>query len=493
MTLDTMPRRKRMKRKMSVLLAATLFAATPALSAETKPAANDFNCDFDPACEVSPGIYGNLSAPATSKFNLSIGGFIKADYVYNSANYGATGFLSPTNSPKDSSIASKKDQSLFSIRQSRLWFRSTGPNLFSAKTSAYLEFDFHNTNNSLNNSENLNATPRIRHAYGLLNWGTTQLLFGQTSDTHSFLTNANFFDFSGGAQAGFVSNTRNAQIRLTQRFDLDKDKNNAITAAFAVQQPYQNNYNNTGTTATAGQTISVTSTSVADTWGGLPAFSGKLAFTSKSLGSGPILYGQGFSPLTIGVSGLYGSSKIYTYANTTTAERHTKNVDSYYGALYAFLPIISSKDGRNRANTLSFEAQTYLAANVKDATAYQFIGQNATTTSDSRINPARGFGIATSLIYFPTQNIGLSGGYGRRQILAAHDYTNISNVERYNQMYFVNAAYDLNAAIRVGLELLHFDTAYGNVATVKDTASSLYGTSKKGTSETVRVSLYYYF
>jgi hypothetical protein len=60
-------------------------------------------------------------------------------------------------------------------------------------------------------------------------------------------------------------------------------------------------------------------------------------------------------------------------------------------------------------------------------------------------------------------------------------------------MYFVNAAYDLNAAIRVGLELLHFDTAYGNVASGKDTASNTYGNAKMGKSDTVRVSLYYYF
>src|SRR6266568_589215 len=146
----TTTRRKSMIKRKSVVLAAALFAATPVLAAENGdkgPAQVPFNCDFAPACEVAPGIYGNLQAPATSKFNLSVGGFIKLDYAYNSVNFGHNySQMSPQAIPKTSSLANQRDQSTFSARQSRIWFKANGPTLLGAKTLSLLEFDFQDAN-----------------------------------------------------------------------------------------------------------------------------------------------------------------------------------------------------------------------------------------------------------------------------------------------------------------------------------------------------------
>src|SRR5512138_300047 len=134
-----------MKQRMSTLFAAALLAATPAMAADVPPANGSaqtpFNCDFEPACEVAPGYYGKISAPASSKFNLAIGGFIKLDAAYNSVNFGPTGYFTPNNVPKNSSLAGQKDQTIFSIRQSRLWFKLNGPTLLGAKTNGLIEFD----------------------------------------------------------------------------------------------------------------------------------------------------------------------------------------------------------------------------------------------------------------------------------------------------------------------------------------------------------------
>ncbi len=466
----TTPRRNKVKQHLSVVLAAALFAATPALAADPAPNnASPYNCDFDPACEVAPGFYGNLSAPTASKFNLTIGGFIKLDSAYNSTNFGPTGYFTPTNVPKDSSLPGKKDQYISSIRQSRLWFKSSGPTLLGAKTNALLEFDFSNTNNAKSSAENLNATPRLRHAYGNLDWGTTKLLFGQTGDIFGQLS-GNTLDFNSGSQAGFFGGTRTPQIRLTQQVDLNKD--NYLRFVVGIEQPYQSNYVDAGTNGAAGSTAG-------DSWGAKPNVAGQIAFISKALGVSPGYYGQSLNNFSIGLSGLYGNQEVLGNKDT---------IDSWGVSLYTFVPILKSADGKSRANTLTFEGQVYTAKNVNGATATQYV-----KNSSGNLDGAKGFGLGTNLIYFPTQNLGLSGGYGRRQADPASDYKGITNYERYNKTYFVNAIYDLNAAVRVGAEYQRFETAYGNVKDITTAGSPLGGTADKGTTNIARLSLYYFF
>ncbi len=460
-----------MKKRLSTLLAAALLAATPAMAADAPPANGSaqipFNCDFEPACEVAPGYYGNISAPASSKFNLSIGGFIKLDSAYYSTNFGPTAYFTPTNVPKNSSTAGQKDQTIFSVKQSRLWFKASGPTLLGAKTNGYLEFDFSNSNTDTTSSGNLNATPRLRHAYGNLDWGNTQVLFGQTSDLFGIIS-GNTIDFNSGSQAGFFGGTRNPQLRLTQRLNLNKD--NSINFSVAVQQPYQSNFNNNGTNGAPGSTAG-------DSWGAKPNVTAQALFISKALGVSPGYYGQSLKNFTAGFTGLVGNQEV---------AGNNKSLDSWGASFYTFVPIISSADGRSRANTLTFEGQAYLAANVNGATAAQYVG------TAGKLQEARGFGFGTHVIYYPIQNLGLSAGYGRRQASPTSDYK-FNNYERYNETYFANASYDLNAAVRVAAEYQRFETKYGNVTNVTTAGSPLGGLSSTGFANIGRFALYYFF
>ena len=67
-----------------------LLAAVPAMAEEPVPLEKPYNCDFEPSCEVAPGIYGAMSSPVTSKFKLSLGGYVKLDYAHNSNASGPT-------------------------------------------------------------------------------------------------------------------------------------------------------------------------------------------------------------------------------------------------------------------------------------------------------------------------------------------------------------------------------------------------------------------
>ena len=109
-----------MMMKILAVLAGVMMLAAPAMAAEIPQVATQapaYNCDYEPSCEVSPGVYGKMSSPVTSKFNLSIGGFARLDYAYNSQNLGNLGFLLPGGSlNRSGSVAEKQDQSIFTAR-----------------------------------------------------------------------------------------------------------------------------------------------------------------------------------------------------------------------------------------------------------------------------------------------------------------------------------------------------------------------------------------
>ena len=464
-----------MKQQLSVLLAAALFAATPALAADPAPV-NPFNCDFEPACEVAPGVYGSLNAPASSKFNLSVGGFIKLDYAYNSENFGPNGFYTNTRAPKNDSIEGKKDQSTFSARSSRLWFKSTGPALLGGKTSALLELDFSNSpvfgTAGVANTESFNATPRLRQAWANLDWGTTQLLFGQTGDTFG-LFNANTVDFNGGTQAAYGNGYRIPQLRLTQRVDIDK--NNSIKLVVSAQQPYQTNFNTSNTPIAAGNAVGA----AGDSWGAAPLIVGQALFVSKALGTSPIAYGFGQQNFTAGFFGAYGNQH-------GLGQKEDKTIDSWGTGFYTFIPVLASVDGKSRAKTLTFEGQAFVAANLNGYTAYQYTG----TAGD--LNSAKGFGIAGHLLFYPTDQLSINAGFGHRQAYNYDDYKGIKNFEKYNQTYFINTFYDLNAAVRVAVEYQRLDTKYGNIS-VPAPATATSGASQDGKVNSARLALYYFF
>ncbi|WP_243375122.1 hypothetical protein [Geotalea sp. SG265] len=471
--------------KKTAFLAAALFAATTAHGAENGngPAQVPYNCDFAPSCEVAPGIYGNLNAPATSKFNLSVGGFIKLDYAYNSVNFGHNySQMSPQALPKTSSLANQRDQSVFSARQSRIWLKANGPALLGAKTSSLLEFDFQDTNAAAT-TDFLNPSPRLRHAYANLDWGKTQFLFGQTADIFG-LAIASTIDFRGNGGTGFPG-TRNPQLRVTHRLALDK--NNSIKILAGVQTPYQDNNSITNTKGGPGGTNGTPGTAGAagDTWGALPNFAGQVLFISKALGVSPGAAGLIQNPFTAGFFGIYGNQDV---------NGNARRVDTWGIGFYTFVPLISSTDGKSREGTLTFEGQIYEAANLvtvagTSATAASLVGTPGNLTA------AKGYGLGSQLIYYPVQDLGISVGYGRRGALNYATYKNNSNFEKFNESLFANASYDLNAALRIAVEYQHLKTQYGNPVnvTANNGTSPLAGTSDFGQANVGRLAFYYFF
>lgn len=464
-----------MKSKVFGLMAAGILMAVPVDAQEVPQAtAPAYNCDFQPSCEVAPGLYGKISSPVQSKFNLSIGGFVKLDYAYNSVNFGKSGSVAPNSGaiPKSGSTAGNQEQSIFTARQSRFWLKVGGPQFLGAKTNALIEVDFYGDPSLANEGPQI----RMRHAYASLDWQKTQILFGQTWDIFGPMA-ANTQDFRHGSPYGLPNNPRVPQIRLTQRVDLDQS--NALRLVVGVQDPNQNDNNNT-----------MTQSGVSNNVGSAVNVAAQAMWVSKALGTAPGFWGLSMNSLTAGFFGLFGSQK----ATLATGD---KSVDSWGYGFYSFVPILKSTDGRSRVMTMALEAEAYMAANMafSNATSINFIGNTAVDP-----HAAKAFGMGAQLIFYPTQELGISAGYLRRNAYNFGDYANtlvngssITNYQKYNTNVFANISYDLNAAVRLAAEYEYLNTHYGNNLTAASTNTSFNSNSASGSANIFRIAMLYFF
>jgi hypothetical protein len=438
--------------------------------------------------------------PIMSKFKMSIGGFVKLDYVYNSTDLGSNaGMLAPASGliPRTSTPAGNSDQSIFTARQSRLWFKVAGPELYGAKTNALIEADFYGDYASGNNQSTESPTMRMRLAYGTVDWTNTQILFGQFWDTFGPMV-ASTVDFRSGAGWGAPNTPRVPQVRITQKYNISD--NNTISIALAAQNPTQNFVQTTGTgvvTGTPGQVF---------VSGGAVNGAGQLMFISKSLGVAPGYYGMAQNPLKVGIFGLLGQQSYNIYNTANQLFTTDKSYKSWGGGVYAFVPVLKSSDGKSRAGTASFEGQVYQGANMayNTATAYGIIRTSEifnTTPSLQTYGSAKGWGYAAQMIVYPTQELGVTFGTGKRQILNNESYrsmalstTPLNDRTTGNYQYYVNLAYDFNAAIRLSAEYQYLRTNYATVfplTTLDPTTGKHY--SDFGQSNTFRVAAFYFF
>ena len=450
-----------MKKSLSFIGAALLMAA-PAFADEVPQAA--FNCDYQPSCEVAPGIYGKMSSPVTSKFKMSIGGYVKLDYAYNSENLGSSGVISPSSGAMpskaltSSAAAANQSQSILSLRQSRLWFKVDGPTLLGAKTGSLIEGDFYGDNSAATESPMF----RLRLAYGTIDWANTQILFGQAYDMFAPML-ANTQDFRSGAPYGAPNSPRIPQIRLTEKLNITKD--DQVKFVLAVQDPAQTADNNSAAPTTYSSNVN---------------YDGQLSYVNKHLGTSPGYFGMSMNPMTLTLFGQYSKNRVLS---------NNQNIDSWgYGA-YAFVPVLKSQNGMDRTMTMSFEGQTYLAANMayNAATASTFLNSTAAATPPAgSLHAAKDWAATGQLIFYPTQNLGITGGWGARYAFDKSDYAHTASYQRFTQQVFANVSYDFNAAVRLAAEYQNMKTSYGN-------ANAVGGPSVIGDDNTARLCAYYFF
>jgi hypothetical protein len=298
---------------------------------------------------------------------------------------------------------------------------------------------------------------------------------------------ANTQDFRCGSTTGAPNNPRSPMIKLTQRVNLDQD--NQLQFVVGLTDPTQYGDN-------SGPGLPTT-----NAYGAGLNYAGQLFFVSKAMGVAPGYFGLANQPFKIGFFGEYGNEHLHP--NTTPALSINEAVDTWgYGA-YLFAPILKSSDGKSRAMTMSFEGQVYEAANMNynGATAAQFAnggtvaGAAATPTVPTATlaypTPRKDLGVAAQIIFYPIQQLGLTAGYGNRINANKSADMGATLYQKYNQEIYFNAAYDLNAAVRVAAEYQNLEASFTNMNSAA--AEYVAGSKAIASVNIARVCLYYFF
>lgn len=177
----------------------------------------------------------NLTNSLAQNLGIAFNGFVKTDVIYDTRQNLAVReghfYLWPLAEKLDANgedINAKPNFNILSI-QTRLQSLITGPEVFGAKTSAYIEAEFFGTID-----DNVN-TFRLRHAFVDMDWETTKLRAGQF--WHPFFNTdcfAGTISFNTGAP--FQPFSRNPQLRLVQKFGPV-----SVTLAAVSQRDFQSN------------------------------------------------------------------------------------------------------------------------------------------------------------------------------------------------------------------------------------------------------------
>lgn len=176
---------------------------------------------------------GNDVTPEKPKLTLS--GFIKADAIFDTRQIveAREGFLLlyPKNHLYDANGEDLNERGSFSqyAMTSRLSLKISGPDIFGAKASAFIESDFTGASNAENNSL------RLRHAYFKLTWSSVSLLAGQYWHPLD-IPEMSPAVLSLNTGAPFRSFSRQPQVRV----DFRHGKLNLVLAATS-QRDYMNN------------------------------------------------------------------------------------------------------------------------------------------------------------------------------------------------------------------------------------------------------------
>lgn len=270
--------------------------------------------------QVSSNNNSTVTKSDSSKIKVEFSGFVRNDVFFDSrqvissrpASQGEL-LLYPAPVTKDANgkdINATPSLTMLSVA-SRATANITGPKAFGAKTSGVLEGEFFG---NVNGNEN---TFHLRHAYAKLDWGKTQLLFGQY--WHPLL-NPDCFPSTEGYSVGipFVAFGRNPQIRLTQQLN---QHFSIVVAALSEIEIFSSAGSSTG--------IALGSSSAASTYinnAVVPNLHAQLIYKNKSFLWGAAIDYKSLQPaLKDSVAGKYyavstkvNSVSFETYAKLTT-------------------------------------------------------------------------------------------------------------------------------------------------------------------------------
>jgi hypothetical protein len=343
-----------------------------------------------------------------------------------------------------------------SAMASRLGVRINFPELFKAKATGLMEFDF---------AGNLKADPtlfRIRQAYSLLTWEKTSLLIGQT--WHPFFGGSCMPTVAGlNTGAPFTCFNRSPMIRYNMKFG-------GLTATAALVG--QTQYNNAAMDATD---LGLVTTNQAKRNGVIPELVLSAEWTDKSI--------------TLGAGAEY--NRIKPRMMITDSSKVSSVADEYLDGT-AFMAY-----GRYKKDKLTILLKGYFGDNMQNLTlpgGYGVATRDVATQKETYTSYMT-YTTGLSIVYGQKWQFGLFAGYGgnlgtKAPLCDPKTYGLFTNMQT---MYRVAPHVSLNLSkFRCVLEYEQTAANYGKAGSF-DLANGLYTNTKLVTNNRVILVLTQYF
>jgi len=417
----------------------------------------------------------SFAGSATSRWDLTIGGYVKFDMGWGSQNQGVDAALAQQKGNGPFTNINDNTGNFYAYGgETRVNMLTRGPDAWGAKTSAFIEGHFRGDSVS---GANASDTFSLRHAFMSFDWANTKIILGHTWQKWGLLPTFSNALLEYNGLGPFLKGSRQPQARIEQNF-----KN--FNWAFAVMSSANTlGASNTFTSGgSAGVNNNFTNSEV-------PFFEGSIGWTTDKCGKiGPW-------QMLFNLDGFYGrenrNSQLTVGGVPVSGTWQNKNVDSYGVAFKGFIPVIPEKKG-NKAGALSLSGVVFYTQNPG---WYQGPVTTSSYNTGTALNPdwhaPVTFGGWGQISYFFTDKLFVNGWYGytRNNLSNYAISTGQSPIQNTTQM-IANVMYDVNAAIRFGVEGAYFNTRYASQGTA---VAGIFPLQKDGEYYTFRFGAYYFF
>ncbi len=453
----------------------------------------------------------SFAGSATSQWDLTIGGYVKVDAGYDTQAPISTSnvegldqyYAQRNNYHGAENSANASGAFAMAAGQSALNFLVHGPDAWGAKTSAFIQGSFVGQTTNNGSAGTRYGTFTMTHAYMDFTWSTTKLTVGQTWQLWGFQPSFNFIGLNDLALAGRGTYTV-PQISVTQNFT------KSFYGSFGIQEPYKT-ADQTGASNSVGQALGpgtivkgvLTPGTAPTVTSQLPDFAAELGYKSDSCGRiGP-------NVMQFAVGGFFGQDSVnYGFPVATPTTFRTDHVDRWAGAFKAFIPIIPEKN-LNKAGALSLSGSVFTGQNLSNwflnaRGAGALLAYDADPGAGVRYTVPVTTGGWGQISYYITDKVYVNALYGylRNYTSAYYNALTSQNVITQNQQYIVNVMYDVNAAVRFGVEYSYIATNWagpGSGGGTSGTNSSSTVTpsgavlGSRGDVQTGRIAFWYFF
>ncbi len=408
----------------------------------------------------------------TSKYDVTLGGYVKFDLGWSNQNNGPDyGTASRASLPGNQNRRDEYGNTYMYSGETRMNMLVKGPDAWGAKTGAFIEGDFRGSS--------IGATAgvfELRHAYMKFDWAQDSLIIGQTWNEWGMIFTVPTLGFNEmvDVNKGF----RQPQIRWTHAF-------NKNFSFFVGMYNQYNAYTATGNAAAATSTNAARNDAAR---GLMPHFMGELTWKTDSCGK----IGPWMTQFSFG--GFYGQEKLtYTTDNVKWTD---EKVNTWMMALKGFIPIIPEKKG-NKAGAFAVTGAAFygqMSANTGYFGPWTSAQYSTGVAAASQVpHVPTTYGGWGGLTYYFTDSVYITGIYTTRT--NNFNYVNsalTAGTIRNNQAYIGNLMWDVNPAVRLGIEYSRYVTGWGHFA-ADDGATAGGNVAAGGKSDNIRFGAYYFF